>query len=43
MKAKFEQLGATVHASTSEEFGRVIKKEMQLWGKVVREANIVNQ
>ena len=43
MKAKLEQLGATVHASTPEEFGRVIKSEMQLWGKVVREANIVNQ
>jgi tripartite-type tricarboxylate transporter receptor subunit TctC len=43
VKAKLEQLGATVHASTAEEFGRVIRSEMQLWGKVVRDAKIASQ
>lgn len=43
IKAKLEQLGATVHASSSEEFGRLIEAEMQLWGKVVRDAKIVQQ
>jgi tripartite-type tricarboxylate transporter receptor subunit TctC len=37
---RLEQLGATVRASTPEEFGSYIAQEMALWGKVVRDSKI---
>lgn len=43
IKAKLDQLGATVHASSPEEFGRLIEAELQLWGKVVRDAMIAQR
>lgn len=35
-----ERLGATVQVSTPEEFSRIIASDMQLWGKVIRDAGI---
>jgi tripartite-type tricarboxylate transporter receptor subunit TctC len=40
VKTKLDQLGATVHASSPEEFGSLIKSETQLWSKVIRDAKI---
>ncbi len=39
-RARLEQLGVTIRASTPEEFARYIESEMQLWGKVVRDSKI---
>jgi tripartite-type tricarboxylate transporter receptor subunit TctC len=39
-RERLEQLGATVRASTADEFARYITSEMTLWGKVVRENRI---
>jgi tripartite-type tricarboxylate transporter receptor subunit TctC len=41
MQHRLAQLGMTVSASSPEELGRFIREEMQTWGKVVRESNIV--
>lgn len=43
VRRKIEQLGGTVLASGPQEFGRIIRNEMQLWGKVVRENKIGQQ
>ncbi|MDB5926578.1 MAG: tripartite tricarboxylate transporter receptor family protein [Betaproteobacteria bacterium] len=40
VKTKLDQLGATVHASSPDEFVRLIRTEMQLWSKVIRDAKI---
>jgi tripartite-type tricarboxylate transporter receptor subunit TctC len=40
MRDRLEQLGMTIRASSPEEFNRYLVSEMQLWGKVVRDANI---
>jgi tripartite-type tricarboxylate transporter receptor subunit TctC len=40
MRERLEQLGMTIRASTPEEFNRYLVSEMQLWGKVVRDAKI---
>ncbi len=40
MRERLEQLGMTIRASTPEEFNRYLVSDMQLWGKVVRDANI---
>jgi tripartite-type tricarboxylate transporter receptor subunit TctC len=37
---RLEQLGATVRASTPDEFANYIAREMALWGKVVRDSRI---
>ncbi len=37
---RLEQLGATVRASTPDEFASYIAREMALWGKVVRDSKI---
>jgi len=37
---RLEQLGATVRASTPDDFRDYIKQEMSLWGKVVRDSKI---
>ena len=39
-RERLEQLGMTILASTPEEFARYITSEMELWGKVVRDAKI---
>ncbi len=39
-RERLEQLGATVRASTPDEFARYISREMALWGKVVRDNKI---
>ena len=39
-RERLEQLGATVRASTPEDFARYIESEMALWGKVVRDNRI---
>ena len=43
VKTKLDQLGATVHASSPDEFDRLITTEMQLWSKVIREAKIAQE
>jgi tripartite-type tricarboxylate transporter receptor subunit TctC len=40
MRERLEQLGMTIRASSPEEFNRYLVSEMQLWGKVVRDAGI---
>ena len=40
MRERLEQLGMTIRASAPEEFNRYLVSEMQLWGKVVRDARI---
>jgi tripartite-type tricarboxylate transporter receptor subunit TctC len=40
MRERLEQLGMTIRASSPEEFNRYLVSEMQLWGKVVRDARI---
>ena len=39
-KAKIEEQGADVVASTPEECGRFIRAEIEKWGKVIRDNNI---
>ena len=39
-RERLEQLGATVCASTPDEFARYMSREMALWGKVVRDSKI---
>ena len=39
-RERLEQPGATVRASTADEFARYIASEMALWGKVVRDNRI---
>ncbi|MCC6534124.1 MAG: tripartite tricarboxylate transporter substrate binding protein [Burkholderiales bacterium] len=41
IRSRLEQLGMTVIASTPEAFAKHLAAEMALWGKVVRESNIV--
>ena len=40
MRERLDQLGVTVRASPPDEFRRYLLSEMQLWGKVVRDAKI---
>jgi len=40
LQERLGHLGMTVRATSAEEFGRFIVSEMQLWGKVVRDAKI---
>ena len=40
MRERLEQLGATVRASTPDEFANTIAAEMKLWGQVVRDNKI---
>jgi tripartite-type tricarboxylate transporter receptor subunit TctC len=40
VRERFEQMEIVPVAGTPEEFGRFFGREMELWGKVVREANI---
>lgn len=40
MRERLELLGMTIRASSPEEFGRFLRSEMQMWGKVVRDAKI---
>ena len=40
MRERLDQLGMTIRASSPEEFQRHLTSEMQLWGKVVRDAKI---
>jgi tripartite-type tricarboxylate transporter receptor subunit TctC len=40
MRERLGQLGVTIRATTADEFQRYVVNEMQLWGKVVREAKI---
>jgi len=40
MKARLVDLGATVLAGSSADFGRLIADETEKWGKVIRTANI---
>jgi tripartite-type tricarboxylate transporter receptor subunit TctC len=40
VKAKVEEQGADVVASTPEECGRFIRAEIEKWGKVIRDNNI---
>ncbi len=40
MRERLEQLGMTIRASSPEEFNRYLVSEMELWGKVVRDARI---
>lgn len=40
VRSRLQQVGATVRASTPEEFARHIVKEMEFWGKVVRDSKI---
>ncbi len=40
MRERLEQLGMTIRASSPEEFNRYLVSDMQLWGKVVRDARI---
>lgn len=39
-RERLEPLGATIRASTPQEFARHIASEMELWGKVVRDSKI---
>ena len=38
-----EDRGATVLASTPEEFSKIVASDLERWGKVVKEANITIQ
>jgi tripartite-type tricarboxylate transporter receptor subunit TctC len=40
MKARFADLGATVFASSPEDFGKLIADETEKWGNVIRALNI---
>ena len=40
IKARLEDLGATVLPGTPADFGKLIAEETEKWGKVVRAANI---
>jgi tripartite-type tricarboxylate transporter receptor subunit TctC len=40
MKARLEDLGGTILAGSSADFGKLIADETEKWGKVVRAANI---
>jgi tripartite-type tricarboxylate transporter receptor subunit TctC len=40
MKARLADLGATVLAGSSADFGNLIAEETEKWGKVIRTANI---
>ena len=40
MRERLELLGMTIRASSPEEFGRFLRSEMQMWGKVVKDARI---
>ncbi len=40
MRSRLEQVGATVRATSANEFAAYIEEEMKLWGKVVRDNKI---
>jgi tripartite-type tricarboxylate transporter receptor subunit TctC len=40
VKARFEPLGVTVASSTPEELGARMKAEAELWGPIIKAANI---
>jgi tripartite-type tricarboxylate transporter receptor subunit TctC len=40
VKARFEPLGVTVASSTSEELAARMKAEAELWGPIIKTANI---
>jgi tripartite-type tricarboxylate transporter receptor subunit TctC len=40
IRARLLDLGATVHASSPAEYGKLIAEETEKWGKVIRAANI---
>ena len=40
VKARFEPLGVTVTSSTPEELGARMKAEAELWGPIIKAANI---
>jgi hypothetical protein len=40
MKARFADLGGTVIAGSSAEFGKLIAEESEKWGKVIKAAGI---
>ena len=40
VKARFEDLGATVFPGSPADFGKFIAEETEKWGKVIRAANI---
>ena len=43
MKARFEEMGYIVLASSPSEFGKFIADETEKWGKVIRAANVKPQ
>jgi tripartite-type tricarboxylate transporter receptor subunit TctC len=43
MKARLEELGYSVLASSPSEFGKLIADETEKWGKVIRAANVKPQ
>jgi tripartite-type tricarboxylate transporter receptor subunit TctC len=43
MKARFEEMGYTVLASSPSEFGKFIADETEKWGKVIRATNVKPQ
>jgi len=40
VKERFAQLGLEIIANTPDEFTAQIKREIEKWGRVIREANI---
>jgi tripartite-type tricarboxylate transporter receptor subunit TctC len=41
VQEKLESLGAVIVGSTPDEFGTYVKSEIQKWGKVARDNNVV--
>ena len=40
MKVRLAELGGTILAGSSDDFGKIIADETEKWGKVIRAANI---
>ena len=40
VQARFETVGLEASASTADEFRDLMKREMEMWTRVVKEANI---
>ena len=40
VRAKLEGLGLQLVGNTPEQFAEIAKKELPMWGKVIKEANI---
>ena len=40
MRERLDRLGVTIRASSADEFQSYLLSEMQLWGKLVRDARI---